>query len=1483
MKRTGSFIWSFIILLVLSSVANITGSGSEDHHPFIEAMTTNDPISIDSDEELEQKASDEGWTGSGTAGDPYVIEDLSIDGDGGNLGLLVGNTTLHIDIQNISVEKVNGMRNGIDASGVALLNVSNITIKNSRSLNNKLGILVDDSQEVMIMNSNVTGNLNGIRVTSTSSHVRINGSLLSNNEYYGAQISGYDVNITNCIIIENDDGGIQISSIKNYNISENKILDNSLGGFGEGIRVTNYMAYNGRIENNTILHNGLSGLNMRTGAGLNEEGLRSYVKNNTIGNHSSVNAYCERFFIVRDNRIFNSSHGILSLYNSAVEENEVWNCTWGIEIQTDSHASKNEVYGNCLFGISVGGRNSLASTNHVHDLNGTGIIARYTNSDIENNLIQSCGENGIFVGADLCSVRYNVVADCGENGSVVFGKDHIFLQNIISDNENSGIYIDGAKNVQFLNDHIYENRGNGISGNAGGYVILDDVDIHDNFGSGLYLVDTGDITVRDSTFSYHGQRNILISSEGNITLDEVSTFASQTGAWLESKFNINVIRSSFFDLDSGFILHNCRHVRMRYNQFQNCGPYFTGFNHPGNFNYSKLDMDPTNLVNGRRAYLINASFSGDTVPQDAGFVIVHDRDFIEMRDLDLSDTTVGLIITSSTMPYVEGCSFENNVFSVIINNVTGFTFRSSTFMECQSGIWVDGTSVGEISRNSFIRGIFSYVIVENTASDVNISSNLFFDTEDITGFALWLSGSNCTIWENFFIYNRGTGDNNVSYLRQVYNDGNNTFHKNGRGNYWRDLHYPDRNGDGIVEGGYTMEGDGIGLDPYPLSRCPLFEPPTLEVTGSFDRNANVLSWSEPDLEGWSEIVEYRIYRRTYSGMFELLRTTGPQVLNYTDEDAKPGVDYRYTVTAVNGLLESDRSPEVRGLVDLFLPELWILEPAQGSVFGTNSVRVEWIGDDNQSGINHFEVRLDLNDWIDVGLTSTYSFFDLTQGTHIVKVKAVDNAGGEVIAQVQFLIDLGPPSVSIVDPFEDEFISENFTTVSFEGFDDLSAVDHYEYSLDGGNYTSIGPANSVRIRNLSEGLHRFEVLVFDLANNTAKDVVNFTVDSISPEALIISPYGGMVTGSRDVRIEWDGYDNGSGIFSYLFKLDDQEWIDVGLRMDRMLWQLEDGVHEVRILARDNAGNQKTVNVSFTVDGTPPELEIISPGDGSHVSQAPVNVQWNVKDPISGVSRMQFRDNESDWQDVETTSFSLFNLQEDTYKVWVRAYDNVDNFATTSVTFTVDRTPPRVIGFGPQGDKIELDEPVFVSFSEVMSQFDLKITLEDTAGRVVWKGDRAVYEPVGGLLEPARQYNVSVSGTDLAGNQLAQLEWTFNTTIYGKVRGRVLDEGGISVQEAKVRIGEKEVLTRPDGGFFIELENGTYELKISGDGYSTLKMDVNITAGRINELGEITLMEEDERRINIFAVLLVPAAIVLMVLLAAIGGTLINRRRLDIIEE
>jgi len=91
-------------------------------------------------------------------------------------------------------------------------------------------------------------------------------------------------------------------------------------------------------------------------------------------------------------------------------------------------------------------------------------------------------------------------------------------------------------------------------------------------------------------------------------------------------------------------------------------------------------------------------------------------------------------------------------------------------------------------------------------------------------------------------------------------------------------------------------------------------------------------------------------------------------------------------------------------VDLTPPTLSIISPIANSVVNSSSVTVSWIGSDDASGIEHYEVKLDAGSWTDVGTEVSYVFTGIADGNHTVRVRAVDKAGNPAEIQVSFSVE-----------------------------------------------------------------------------------------------------------------------------------------------------------------------------------------------------------------------------------------------------------------------------------------------------------------------------------------------------------------------------------------------------------------------------------------------------------------------------------------------
>ncbi len=1259
-------------------------------------------------------------------------------------------------------------------------------------------------------------------------------------------------NITDCIYgIEYKSGnrGQDLSIKKNQfkNISYDclvlfrtnnaEIFDNHFQNISRYSIKAYWMNQNLTIHNNILNNSGISVYNGNIDFDFN---ISTWIHNNTISG-SFYGIMVERNVEIRDNIVNGSIKGILGGsgsigFNNLIRGNIVSNCT--------------------EYGIMTG--NSVI---------------------VQENEIFNCRE-GLIIDRENCNVRNNLIHDCTLNGTTIMGDDIFLEENVIFGCGVNGIFLNGSGKVDLTGDYIYENNGNGITSINSGPTTYEGTQIHGNGGVGLSTLDNYTMTLRNVSASQNNMVNLNLRCRDNISATGLELYSTETGAFVMSPKNVEISDSFFFDLETGINIYQFGSMKMDHNSFDGCGIYLSGPEGPSGMDLSGMDMGTTNRVNGRKLYLIDDTYDELKLPDDSGQLIIYNSNLHFADNLDLSDATIGLTMIGSEKIRVENTSLDDNIAGILAFNCESIDIVGSSFRNDISGIEFRNVTSSSIEGNGFLRCRGKAVYLEDSSRECSIRENLFFGSIGTTSYAIESFAGETDVYGNHFIYNRGSGDEYATYLTQVIDPLSKVkWSFNGRGNYWRDHHKPDLENDGIVDSPYFIEPSYLTNDPYPLARSYLFEPPVLDLSILIDPPRAILDWQEPDLGKFVKVLNYTIYRREFSGDPEIIAILPPDQTSFMDQNVSYGRDYSYSISILNDLFQGDRSSEILTDFQVELPVLEILDPWEGNVTGEDNMEVEWTVD-NISRVDHFEVRIDLMEWKNVGHAFTYGFTNLSEGTHIVKVKAVAVTGGEVIEQISFLVDMGKPSITIVTPEDGSILAANITKASWAATDDLSDIQNYLVSLDDDEAFSISGASSIMLINLSDGYHTLSVTVFDKGGNSDTDEIVFRVDTFEPAIEITGPQEGLLTRSRDIKVTWNAYDIGSGLDLFSLKLDDQDWFDISPeRTERSFWQLDDGRHDVKVLARDLAGNTNTSNVSFTVDATAPELVINSPRDGSHISQAPVSVQWSVTDDVSGVDRVEFKDNRSEWEKVSTGQRAIPGLEEGTYTVWVRAFDKVGNVFETSTTFTVDRTPPVILGYGPTGNSEPLDEPVFVSFSERMNKGSLRITVENVTGNIIWQGERAVFEP-SRKLDPGTTYNVTVTGSDLAGNTLEMLEWSFTSTVLGKVRGRVVDKNGNSIGEAKITIGGEGSDSRPDGGFFIELVNGTYKLRISKDGYQSMTISVDISAGEINDLGEVVLKDEKDEGLNWLAVIMVPLALILMVLLVLIIGNFLKAgRKLD----
>lgn len=283
--------------------------------------------------------------------------------------------------------------------------------------------------------------------------------------------------------------------------------------------------------------------------------------------------------------------------------------------------------------------------------------------------------------------------------------------------------------------------------------------------------------------------------------------------------------------------------------------------------------------------------------------------------------------------------------------------------------------------------------------------------------------------------------------------------------------------------------------------------------------------------------------------------------------------------------------------DSTAPSLNIDAPLIGALTGS-TIDAKWHVDDDLSGVDSILISLDAGDWILVD-GGSYAFADLADGRHTIDVKAIDKAGNEASASMNFDVDTTSPNTEaeISGNAGDGGWFLGDVTVTLDATDVTSTVASIEYRLDGSPWTEY----SQPIVLTGEGVFALEFRATDAAGNVEMSrALTVSIDRTGPVAEILSPSEGGLLG-LEPKLTLIGSDGGSGLRRYEYRVDEGAWTpSSALTYD--LGSLADGVHTFAVRAVDNAGNLGVeVSVSFTIDTTAPEIVSRSPqGDGVDVN-------------------------------------------------------------------------------------------------------------------------------------------------------------------------------------------------------------------------------------------------------------------------------------------
>jgi len=215
-------------------------------------------------------------TGTGTYSDPYIIEDLVIDGGGSGSGIWIENSNVYFKIENCTIYYAGPSGRSFKEAGIKLEMVSNGSlINNNASNNNVYGLFFWYSNNNTISGNTVNNNAKGIYLGGSDRNT-VSGNT-ANNNLYGIRIKDSNYNIVSGNTVNNNnENGIILFDSSNNTISGNTVNNNNENG------IILFGSSNNTILGNTVNNNNLYGIRIK-------DSNYNIVSGNTlIGNYKCI-------------------------------------------------------------------------------------------------------------------------------------------------------------------------------------------------------------------------------------------------------------------------------------------------------------------------------------------------------------------------------------------------------------------------------------------------------------------------------------------------------------------------------------------------------------------------------------------------------------------------------------------------------------------------------------------------------------------------------------------------------------------------------------------------------------------------------------------------------------------------------------------------------------------------------------------------------------------------------------------------------------------------------------------------------------------------------------------------------------------------------------------------------------------------------------------------------------------------------------------
>jgi len=516
--------------------------------------------------------------GSGTAGDPYIIEGWEIDATGSSSAICIGNSTSYFRVDSCHI--INAIDNGIslwstqngtlfnctidlDAvrihNGIFIRNSTNIIIEGNLCQSCREGIYAEDSDNITIIGNICTDNYDDGIWTTYADYVTANDNICTDCSW-GLYIDNFNKAEVNNNTCNNNGAGIGIENGIDYTIANNSCVDNS-----QGIYLLN-------SSNGLTIGNNCS--RSQFGMWLDNSENNVLSDNIYLNNQYGVGLSSSDYIVMSNSTLLNNSDSgiwIISSMNATLSNNSFLMC--GIElsgslmywnthnIDTSNMANGKPIYyyrnqSTPLTVPSGAGQIILANCTNMkiidQNLSSTSIgiqLGFCSNITLSDN---NCSSNyyGIILGSSICNILINNTCSLNRYYGMELRQSskNVLINNTLSNNLAGMSIFQSTSEV--LRGNIFANDGIDLGGNNLSGWNTHDIDTS-NMANGkpiyYYRNQSAPMTVPS------GAGQIILANCTNMVVQNQNISNTSAGVSLGFCTRVNIINNAFHTNDWGGI------------------------------------------------------------------------------------------------------------------------------------------------------------------------------------------------------------------------------------------------------------------------------------------------------------------------------------------------------------------------------------------------------------------------------------------------------------------------------------------------------------------------------------------------------------------------------------------------------------------------------------------------------------------------------------------------------------------------------------------------------------------------------------------------------------------------------------------------------------------------------------------------------------------------------------------------------------------